>query len=124
MKTEPQGWDRNLRLGKEFWLVLAAIGPVTGFAAWPMLKGMPLFSQIAGFIVLPFLTAVVAYTAIEIIKVQASRRQIKALAVTMVFVFGICAIAYFFGEDTRRFILPGSLSFAAIIIYHKMSEKS
>jgi len=118
MNTEPQGWDRNLRLGRGFWLTFVIVGPVTWLVVWPGIRDMPLLSQIAGSIVLPFLAAVVVYTIIEIIRGGTSRKQIRALCVTIVFIFVCGVIAHLVGGGIHKFFLPGLMACAAIIIYN------
>jgi len=129
MNPEPQGWDRRLKLDKGFWVTYAIVGPMTGIVAWPVLSELPLYSQIAGCLLLPFLAAVIVYAIWDVIhfvfiKREINKRQIRAIVLTLIFL-GVTFAVYVFiwGINPSAVYLGFFMAFWATIIYRELTRR-
>lgn len=126
---KPIDIDSPIRLDLPFWIIYVLVGlPCLSFIRL-FLSTEPLITRVAGYILLPFLIAIVVYTVALFVAAlftggPTQKRKFMAFLITI----GVLSIAFGFewaisGFKNRGWYLPGAGSFFAILIYGALSRR-
>jgi hypothetical protein len=128
--VKPVDIDSPIRLDRIFWLIYFLVGLPCLLFIRPVLMDEPPTTRVAGYILLPFLIAIVVYTfsmfiAAVFLGGPGQRREVLAFLITM----GIVSLAFGLewavsGFKDLRWSTPAVGSFAAIILYGTLSRRS